>query len=65
MKILLDEVMYQRNISIRQLQILSGVPRSSIEDIMSGRSMPRMDTMEKLAKALKCRISDLYESDFK
>ena len=65
MKILLDQIMYQKNTSIRQLQIMSGIPRSTIEDIMSGRSMPRMDTMEKLAKALKCRISDLYESDFK
>ena len=64
MKILLDKIMYDKNLSIRQVSILTGVPRSTIADIMSGRTSPRMDTMEQLAAGLKVRIADLYESDF-
>lgn len=65
MKILLDKIMYEKNISIRQLEIRSGVPRSTIGDIMNGKISPRMDTLELLAKALGSRITDLFESDYK
>ena len=65
MKILLDKVMYEKNVSVRQLEIMSGVPRSTINDIMNGRTSPRLDTLEKLARALNCRITELFESDIK
>lgn len=64
MKILLDKIMQSKNLSIRQVSILTGIPRSTIGDIMNGR-MPRIDTLEALAKGLKIRISDLYESEYK
>lgn len=64
MKILLDKIMYKKNISVRQLSIMTGLPKSTISDIMSGRTSPRMDTMERLAAGLKVRISDLYESPY-
>lgn len=41
---------------------MTGIPKSTIADIASGRTIPRMDVMEQLAKGLKMRISDLYES---
>lgn len=65
MKILLDKIMYKKNISVRQLSIITGLPKSTIADIMSGKTSPRMDTMERLAAGLKVRISDLYESPYK
>lgn len=64
MKILLDKIMYKKNISVRQLSIKTGLPKSTIADIMSGKTSPRMDTMERLAAGLKVRISDLYESPY-
>lgn len=64
MKILLDKIMYKNNLTVRQVSIMTGIPKSTISDIMNGR-MPRMDTMEKLAAGLKIRISDLYTSDYK
>lgn len=64
MKILLDEIMYHKNLTVRQVSILTGVPKSTIHDIVIG-NIPRMDTMEQLAAGLKMRISDLYESDYK
>jgi len=64
MKILLDKIMYSKNLTVRQVSIMTGIPKSTINDIMNGK-MPRMDTMEKLAAGLKMKISDLYDSDHK
>lgn len=65
MKILVGNIINEKNLTRRQIEILTGIPRSTISDIISGRTSPRMDTMERLAAGLKVRISDLYESDFK
>lgn len=56
--------MFDSDLSVRQMAIATSVPRSTISDICNG-VMLRMDTMELLAKGLRCRISDLYESPYK
>lgn len=65
MKILLDEIMYLKHLSVRQVSIMTGIPKSTVYDIMTGRKIPRIDTMEVIAAGLKIRISDLYESPYK
>lgn len=64
MKILLDKVMYNKNLTIRQVTLLTGVPRSTVSDILAGRTVPRIDTMERLAAGLKVSINDLFESPY-
>lgn len=64
MKILLNQVMYEKNLTTRQVSLLTGVPRSTIADIITGRSMPRIDTLEQLAAGLKVGINDLFESPY-
>ena len=64
MKILLNEIMYSKNLTVRQVSYLTGVPRSTLSDICNG-TMPRMDTIEDIARGIKLRVSDLYESDIK
>ena len=61
---LLDKIMHERNLTVRQVSYMTGVPKSTISNIQNGH-FPRIDTMEQLAKGLKIKISDLYESDFK
>lgn len=56
--------MYEKNLTCRQLEILTGVPRSTISDIASGKTSSRMETMEKLVAGLKVHIADLYESPY-
>lgn len=65
MKILLDKIMYEKNLSIRQVSIMTGVSKSAINKIMNGEVSPTIDTLERLAKGLKIRISDLLESPYK
>lgn len=65
MRILLDQIMNKKNITIRQASLLTGVPRSTISDIINGRTMPRLDTLEQLAAGLKVKINDLFDSPYK
>lgn len=65
MRILLDKIMYSKNLTVRQVSILAGIPKSTINDIVNHKKIPRMDTMEKLAAGLKVKISDLYDSEYK
>ena len=65
MKILLEKIMSEKNLSIRQVAIATGVPKSTVADIAAERKSPRLDTMEQLAQGLDVRISDLYDSPYK
>ncbi|MFR0987660.1 MAG: helix-turn-helix transcriptional regulator [Anaerobutyricum hallii] len=65
MKILLAEQMKRKGLSYRQLEILTGISKSTLCNIATGKRIPRMDTMEKLAEHLHVRIEDLYESECK
>lgn len=48
MKILLSQIMYERNLSVRQLSIMSGVPKSTIYEDMGEESNPKIKTLEQL-----------------
>ena len=65
MKILLEKIMYEKNLTVRQVSMMSGVPKSTVQKLMDENSNPTLATLEKLAAGLKCKISDLYESDYK
>lgn len=65
MKILLEQIMNKKNITIRQVSLITGVPKSTVSDIINGRTIPRLDTLEQLAAGLKVRINDLFESPYK
>jgi transcriptional regulator with XRE-family HTH domain len=65
MKILLDKIMYEKNLSIRQVSKLTGISKSGVQKIMNESESPTMNTMEKLAAGLKINIESIYESDYK
>ena len=65
MKILLQEYMYNKNLTIRQVSVVTKIPKSTISNICNGKRIPRMDTMEELAKGLKVKITDLFDSPYK
>lgn len=61
MKILIAEIIYKKNLSLRQVSILTGIPKSTLNDLCNG-SIPRLDTLEQIAKGLQVRMHDLYDS---
>lgn len=62
MKILLDKIMRDKNLSTRQVSIATGISKSTVSRIANGEISPTADTLEILAKGLKVRISDLIDS---
>lgn len=44
---------------------MSGISKSTINNIMNETYSPTLDNLEILAKALKVKITDLFESEYK
>lgn len=44
---------------------MTGIKKSTIFNICNGIYSPRIDELEKIAKALKVHITDLFESEYK
>lgn len=64
MKMLLDKIMSEKNLTVRQVSYMTGVSKSAISKIQGGQ-IPRLDTLEHIAKGLGVKITDLFDSDFK
>jgi len=58
-KINLYEIRTEQGLSIRALEKMSGVPRSTINDTENGKKIPRLDTICMLAKSLEVRLEEL------
>ena len=56
--------MLKKNLSVRQVSMLTGVSKSTVNRIANGEISPTVDTLEILAKGLKVRISDLIDSPY-
>ena len=65
MRILLAELMKRKGLSYRQLEILTGISKSTLCNIATGKRIPRIDTMDELAEHLHVMIEYLYESECK
>lgn len=60
-KIILREVRKGKNLSIKQLSILSGVSTGHISNIENGLKMPTIDILVRLAAALGVKPEELYQ----
>lgn len=65
MKILLTQIMYEKNVSVRQLSNMTGIPKSTINNIMIEKYSPTLDNLERIAKALKVGMVDLFDLPYK
>jgi len=63
MKIRLEEVRRAKKWSQSKLAIMSGVGRSYISEIESGKYCPTADVICKLCFALKCTPNDLIDCE--
>lgn len=64
MKILLNDVLRDKGISFRRASELTEISKSTLFDIASGKTDPKLSVMEKIAQGLQVRISELYDSPF-
>ena len=45
--------MYEKNVSVRQLSNMTGIPKSTINNIMIEKYSPTLDNLERIAKLWK------------
>ncbi len=62
--VLLQEKRKNKGLSQQQLAEISGIPQQTISAIESGaRKNPGVETLAPLARAMGCKIDDLYMND--
>ena len=65
MKILTWQARYEKRISLVKLSQMTGISKSTLNNIENEKVSPTMAELETIAKALNVRITDLFDSDYK
>lgn len=59
----INEIRKAKNMSIDELCVKSGIPKSTISKITAGiTTNPTLDTMQAIARALGCRLDDFDDA---
>ena len=65
MKILTWQARSDKRISLVKLSQMTGISKSTLNNIENERVSPTVAELEAIAKALNVRITDLFDSDYK
>ncbi len=65
MKILILEARQNKNITLAELAKMSGVGKTTINNMEKEKVSPTLKELEAIARALDMHITDLFESDYK
>lgn len=55
----------RKNVTLIELSELTGISKSTLYNIENGKASPTIEQLEIIAKALDCKISDLFDSLYK
>ncbi len=64
MKILTWYARNSRNLTLVESEKLTGISKSTLNNIENGKTSPTLLQLECIAKSLQMTISDLYESEY-
>lgn len=65
MEILTWQARTNKNLTLKQLEELTGISKTTLNTIENGKTSPTLRQLESIAIALDTRISDLYDSEYK
>lgn len=65
MMVLLWDIRTARGLTLVQLAEISGIGKSTLNNIENGKVSPTLFQLETLAIALDVKITDLFDSDLK
>lgn len=65
MKILTWQARAEKQLTLKQLEELTGISKTTLNYIENGVTSPTLWQLEKIAAALNVGISDLYDSEYK
>lgn len=64
-ELLLHDVRKKKELTLIEVSELTGISKTMLNYYENGKISPRLDALEEIAKGLNCRISNLYNSDYK
>lgn len=65
MKVLISKTRKEKGITLRRLEELTGISKSTLNLIENEKFSPKLIQLEKIAVALGVKITDLFESKYK
>lgn len=65
MEILTWQARTKKRITLVQLAKLTGISKSTLNNIENSKTSPTLMELEVIAKALGVKITDLFDSDYK
>ncbi len=65
MQVLTWQARSKKKLTLKQLEELTGISKTTLNYIENGITSPTLRQLEAIAIALDCRITDLFESDYK
>lgn len=65
MKILTWQARRNKNLTLIKLAAVTGLSKSTLNNIENGKVSPTLDELEVIAKALNVKITDLFDCDCK
>lgn len=65
MEILTWKARIEKNLTLKQLEALTGIGKTTLNNIENGLVSPTLYQLETIARALNVRITDLFDSDYK
>lgn len=65
MRVLTLEARQNKDMTLIQLSKMTGISKTTLNNIERGKVSPTLKELEAIAKALDVKIGDLYESDYK
>lgn len=61
MNLRIKEVLKERKITVVSLAGSVGMAQPSMSNIVNGKTMPSLETLEKIANAIGCPVTELFE----
>lgn len=65
MEILTWQARTKKNLTLKQLEAMSGVSKTTLNYIENGKTSPTLDQLEAIAKALDVPMTNLFDSEYK
>ena len=65
MEIRVWEARTQKGYTLVQLEGITGIAKSTLNNIENGKTSPTLSQLESIASALGVQITDLFDSDLK
>lgn len=59
------EIRTEKGLKLEAVAAMTGVSKSTLNNIENGKTSPTLDTLEKIAKGLGCHMNELYDSEYK